>query len=107
MAAMSNDSNQGPGPQDPRLAELEGRLQTIRSDSDSHKAKTDGPAGKGFAQGNRVLTEMIAGPAGGGLIGWLFDRLIGTKPIFLIIFLLLGVCIAFRNVIRISRERPE
>nr|WP_296505841.1 AtpZ/AtpI family protein [Zymomonas sp.] len=54
-----------------------------------------------------MLTEMIAGPAGGGLIGWLFDRLIGTKPIFLIIFLLLGVCIAFRNVVRISREHPE
>ncbi|MFT9162083.1 AtpZ/AtpI family protein [Zymomonas mobilis] len=89
------------------MAELEAMLATSRSDSESRLAKANKPAVKGFAQGNRVLTEMIAGPAGGGLIGWLFDRLIGTKPIFLIIFLLLGVCIAFRNVIRISRERPE
>ncbi|ACV75147.1 ATP synthase FoF1 assembly protein I [Zymomonas mobilis subsp. mobilis ZM4 = ATCC 31821] len=104
---MSNDSNKGLGPQDPRMAELEAMLATSRSDSESRLAKANKPAVKGFAQGNRVLTEMIAGPAGGGLIGWLFDRLIGTKPIFLIIFLLLGVCIAFRNVVRISREHPE
>ncbi|TQL17126.1 ATP synthase protein I [Zymomonas mobilis] len=104
---VSNDSNKGLGPQDPRMAELEAMLATSRRDSESRQAKANKPAAKGFAQGNRVLTEMIAGPAGGGLIGWLFDRLIGTKPIFLIIFLLLGVCIAFRNVVRISREHPE
>jgi len=58
-------------------------------------------------QGNRVLTELIAGPAGGALVGWLFDRLLVTSPALLLVCMFLGIAVAFRNIIKISGERPE
>ncbi len=48
-----------------------------------------------------------AGLAGGGLMGWLFDSWLGTSPGFLLGFLFLGIGVAFRNIIRISQERPK
>jgi ATP synthase protein I len=54
-----------------------------------------------------VLTELIAGPAGGALIGWVIDRFAGTAPGFLLGCLFLGIGVAFRNIYKISQERPE
>ena len=53
------------------------------------------------------MAELIAGLAGGGLMGWLFDRWLGTTPWLLLVMLFLGIAVAFRNIIRISQERPE
>ena len=61
----------------------------------------------GYRQGSRVLTELIAGPAGGALIGWLLDRWLGTSPWLLLVMLFAGTAVAFRNIYRISNERPE
>jgi ATP synthase protein I len=54
-----------------------------------------------------VLAELIAGLAGGALIGWVIDRWLGTLPGFLLAFMFLGTAVAFRNIIRISQERPK
>ena len=54
-----------------------------------------------------MLAELIAGPCGGALLGWCFDRWFGTSPGFLLALLFLGIAVAFRNIIRISQERPE
>jgi ATP synthase protein I len=62
---------------------------------------------KNYRLGNRVLGELIGGPAGGALIGWLFDRWLGTSPWLLLAMLFLGIGVAFRNIIRISNERAE
>lgn len=62
---------------------------------------------KGSRQGSRVLTELIAGPVGGGLIGWVLDRWLSTSPWLLLVMLFLGIGVAFRNIYRISNERPE
>jgi ATP synthase protein I len=35
------------------------------------------------------------------------DRLFGTAPWILLIAMFLGIAVAFRNIIRISNERPE
>jgi len=40
-------------------------------------------------------------------MGWLFDRWLGTTPWLLLVMLFLGIAVAFRNIIRISQERPE
>ena len=105
-----NDPGQDPigdQPDDARLTSLEARLKAA---ADAEKART-GTAqrkpGAGYGQGSRVLTELIAGPAGGALIGWLLDRLLGTSPWALLVLLILGIVVAFRNIYRISSERPE
>ena len=47
------------------------------------------------------------GFAGGALFGWLIDRWLGTAPWFLLGLMFLGVAVGFRNIIKISGERPE
>jgi ATP synthase protein I len=102
-----NEPGRDPGVGDARLDRLEERLQQAHHDEAVRTGRTRGSAGKGYSQGNRVLAEMIAGPAGGALIGWLLDRWLGTSPWLLLVLLFLGFGVAFRNIMRISKERPE
>jgi ATP synthase protein I len=37
----------------------------------------------------------------------LFDRFLGTSPALLLVCMFLGIAVAFRNIIKISGERPE
>jgi len=105
-------SENGPG-QDPesvgdqRLTSLDERLRTIQHAEKVRTASTHKKPEKGYSQGNRVLAELIAGLVGGSLLGWCFDRWLGTKPWLLLVMLFLGIAVAFRNIIRISQERPE
>lgn len=62
---------------------------------------------KGYGQGARVLTELIGAPLGAGVIGFALDHWFNTSPWCLMILLVLGVVVAFRNIYRISKERPE
>ena len=92
---------------DVRLSELDARLKAA---ADAEKARTGTAPAKpqtGYKQGSRVLTELIAGPAGGALLGWFLDRLFGTSPWLLLVMLTLGIIVAFRNIYRISQQRPE
>lgn len=104
---MSDNSGQdGKGKSDARLDSLDMQLKVARKAEAERAGKVQVPA-KGMRQGNRVLTELIAGPAGGALVGWLFDRLLGTSPALLLVCMFLGIAVAFRNIIKISGERPE
>lgn len=103
----SNDPAQdGNGKNDPRLDSLDMQLRQVRK-AEAERTGSDVPPAKGMRQGNRVLTELIAGPAGGALVGWLFDQLLDTTPALLLVCMFLGIAVAFRNIYRISQERPE
>ena len=105
---VQNDPAQdGKGSSDPRLDSLDMQLKQVRQAEKIRSGKKDQAPAKGMRQGNRVLTELIAGPAGGALLGWFLDRLFGTAPWILLIAMFLGIAVAFRNIIRISNERPE
>jgi ATP synthase protein I len=86
---------------------LEERLRMARAAESARMGATASKPRKGYTQGSRVLTELIAGPAGGAIIGWLLDRWLGTSPWLLLVMMALGVVVAFRNIYRISNERPE
>jgi ATP synthase protein I len=53
-----------------------------------------------MGQALKLATEMIAGVAVGGFIGWWLDWVLGTGPIFLVVFLLLGGAAGIVNVVR-------
>ena len=53
-----------------------------------------------MALGFRLSSELIAGVAVGGGIGWGFDRLLSTSPFGFIVFLLLGFVAGVVNVVR-------
>ncbi|MGQ0445338.1 MAG: AtpZ/AtpI family protein [Beijerinckiaceae bacterium] len=67
------------------------------------------PAALGNAVGFafRVLSEFVGAVIVGAFIGWWIDRVAGTSPILLIVFLLLGAAAGFWNVYRIAMKRPN
>jgi ATP synthase protein I len=93
--------------EDARLTSLDERLKAAHRAEQVRTGQARKKPAKGYSQGNRVLTELIAGLAGGALIGWLLDSWLGTSPVALLVLLFLGIAVAFRNIIRISNERPE
>ena len=106
MAAK--DPGQDPeSTEDQRLTSLDERLRTIQQAEQVRTATAQKKPDKGYSQGNRVLAELIAGIAGGALIGWLIDRWLDSSPVALLVSMFLGIAVAFRNIIRISNERPE
>ena len=57
----------------------------------------------GLGLGVRIATEMVASIGVGVGIGLVLDRWLGTQPLFLIVFFLLGTAAAFMGVIRQAR----
>ena len=98
---MAGDSGE-----DPRLTRLDDELQRARADEavrTGHRQSVE--ADPNYRIGSRVLSELLGGLGGGALLGWLGDRLFNTSPWLLLVFLTLGVVVAFRNIFRITSGR--
>ena len=87
-----------------RLHDLEGKVRDARS---RHEPASSASQDRGSAMGEalKLSTEMIAGVAVGGFIGWALDRLFGTAPILMVVFLVLGGAAGILNVIRSAQRR--
>jgi ATP synthase protein I len=85
-----------------RLKRLEAQLDRRREPAPGQTPRleesTSGPSAIGRAF--RMSSEFVAGVIAGGGLGWLFDRLLGTSPWGLIVFLLLGFAAGTFNVVR-------
>lgn len=96
-----------PMDEDARIDALEGRLKAAREREGQRSQVKPPEADENYRLGSRVLGELTGGLAGGAFIGWVIDQFAGTKPWGLLVMLLLGVVVAFRNIIRISSRRPD
>jgi ATP synthase protein I len=87
-----------------RLHDLEGKVRDARS---RHEPASSASQDRGSAMGEalKLSTEMIAGVAVGGFIGWALDRLFGTAPILMVVFLIIGGAAGILNVIRSAQRR--
>lgn len=86
-----------------RLDELGERIKDARGapETDSDAARNRGSAmGAAF----KLATEMVAGVAVGGGLGYYADKLAGTAPFLLIVFLILGGAAGIMNAIRVARD---
>ncbi|GGB58674.1 AtpZ/AtpI family protein [Blastomonas aquatica] len=97
-----NESGQDPFDVDERIDHIGDRLRDIERKEQADASGKSGTVDKNYRLGNRVLADLLGGLAGGLLFGWLFDRWLGTSPWLLITFLILGIFVAFRNIIRAS-----
>ena len=90
-----------------RRRELEASLATRLPDERNGGSgpKTDGVSG--YGQAMKISSEFIAGIAVGAGLGWVIDRLAGTSPWGLIIFLLLGFGAGVLNVLRSAGKVAE
>jgi ATP synthase protein I len=78
------------------------RLQALRSEVKQDEESVGGRAMPRTATGwvLRLSVELAAGLLVGGVIGWGLDSWLGTSPLMLIVFFLLGATAGIYNVIR-------
>ena len=79
----------------PTLEDLDARLKKARGENTPVPPQV---STSGYAQGLRLSLEMVAAVVVGGGIGWFLDKWLDTKPLFLLIFLALGLIAGIRNV---------
>lgn len=85
---------------DKRRRDLEAAIAARRPEKkpDGPASRSDGMAGMGYAL--RLSSEFIAGVVVGAAVGWFVDRMAGTSPWGLIVFLFLGFGAGVLNVLR-------
>ena len=95
---MAND----PDPE--RMRELEARLAKAKG---AAVPKRTGKAGEAFSAGEigwRMITELVAGLLIGFGLGYGLDVLLGTLPLFLILFTMLGFAGGVRTMMRTAQS---
>jgi ATP synthase protein I len=111
---MTQSGTGGSG-DDRDLRAIKDRLEHLDRKIDSAQGRQPGdpasPEGRGEAMGLafRIATELVAGVFVGALLGWALDKWLGTAPILLIVFLLLGIAGGLLNSIRaaIRMQNPS
>lgn len=89
-------------PPDARLESLDRRLDRLQQEEAKRTAKRQ--PDKSYQAGQMVLSQLVGAPLGGGILGWLLDHWLGTKPWLMLLMLFLGFAVGIWNVIRISNN---
>ncbi len=96
-----------------RLRELERKLEPGDDKREGMSDEDIGRRSSALGKAFKISTELVAGVFVGGAFGWfldnwLFPRLgMKTSPLFLLVFLFLGIAAGFVNVIRGARGMGE
>ena len=90
-------------PPDARLESLDERLDDAHRRRAEKAAKVQGDPN--YRAGQLVLSQLVGGPLGGAVIGWVLDRWLGTKPWLMLILLFVGFAGGIINIFRISSKR--
>lgn len=92
---------------DRRLRQLDQALAGQRKERREKERPARSSNASGYAAAVRLSSEFVAGIVVGAGIGWIIDRVVGTSPWGLIVFLLLGFCAGVLNILRSSGMMPE
>jgi ATP synthase protein I len=83
-----------------RLRDLDRRLDESRAERKEVVAAPVSSDRPGMALALRMGTDFVAGVLVGAALGWGFDKLFGTSPWGLIVFVLLGFAAGVLTVLR-------
>ncbi len=88
------------------LDNLEAKIAQFKSGkaAESQKQSDKLKDAENVNTGIRAGAELVVTIGAGTLIGYGLDSWLETKPLFLIIFLLAGVCAGFFNIYRITQN---
>ena len=90
-----------------RLKDLEARIAAEKSEQRAaEKPSMKYQGASDYSKGYKLASEFVAGVLVGGLIGFGLDKLFGTLPLFLIVFLLLGFGAGILNMSRSANRTP-
>lgn len=113
MAAISGKSsrqsedgtNASPETKGETLDQLKQRIDAAAENRESKdlRNKRAGLPAEAAALIGRIATEMVAGLAVGGFMGWMLDRLLGTTPLFMIVLFFFGAAAGMMNIWRMAK----
>ncbi|WP_265570317.1 AtpZ/AtpI family protein [Sphingomicrobium nitratireducens] len=105
---VENEPGQAPPktPEDARIDSLEERLRDAQVREATRTGSMTPKADESERLGNKVLSLLIGGLAGGALVGWVLDRLFDTGNLLLVVFLVLGTVGGFWSIIKLA-NRPR
>jgi len=88
-----------------RLSELGKRLDGV----ETGRRKSPGPGdevrrNKALGWGMQMALDLVLGPVFGAGIGWGLDKVLGTAPVMLLVFLCFGIAAGVFNLIRSYRQ---
>ena len=85
-----------------KLSQLNQKIEAAKSknQSDSHSSIPPSQLGKVM----KLTVEIVAAVGIGVGIGILLDNFFNTRPLFIIIFFLLGGCAGILNVFRVAKS---
>ena len=86
-------------PFDKKKKTLEEKIENFENEKSNSRLNKKLPASL-FSIAGRASTEIIAGILFGVILGWLLDNWLKTKPIFTIIFLVIGFLAGLMNLWR-------
>lgn len=84
-----------------KLREIEARLEQMRKPPEPSRGEQH------FTQANqawRMVIELVSGLGIGFVVGYGIDSLAGTMPIFLVLFVLLGLAAGIKTMLATARE---
>lgn len=93
--------------EDARIDALEQRLKAAREREDERNRPQVKGADAGGKAASRAFTDLLGGLLGGAVVGWTIGWFFGINPWALLGGLFLGIVVAFRNIIRLSTQRPD
>jgi len=82
-----------------RLDDFDRRLRAARGTERDSNGDADGRR-LNYGPGVQAGVDMVAGVLGGLLVGWALDSWLGTAPVLLVVFLILGGVAGLRNAVR-------
>ena len=90
---------------DPALTSLKQRIhnaEETRKQAGQKSANRARLPADAMALVGRIATEMVAGIAVGGFVGWLLDQWLGTSPLMMIVLFFLGAGAGMMNIWRMA-----
>jgi ATP synthase protein I len=87
-------------PRDARLETLDERLDRLQRSEAKKASRLQGDAGN--RAGRLVVSQLVGGPLGGAVVGWVLDQWLGTAPWLLLGLMFIGFAGGFINVMRMS-----
>ena len=92
----------------PNLDSLDAKLKAAR-ERNKGPGEASGPiqgtAGLGY--GSRLSVEIITSLLAGLGLGWVIDHFAGTGPLFMLVFMFVGLGLGIYNVIRMSNRMQQ
>ncbi len=93
----------------PSLDDFDARLRALRAREEEDSGRGPESRGRptGMGLGLRIGVELVTGVLVGFGIGWALDTWLGTRPLLMVLFLLLGGAAGLMNVLRVMRGMDE